>query len=236
MGRKRKQQADFDKSSLLYFNEIGNCNPLTRDEEFNLWEKYKKNNDINARDKLLKSNLKFVASIAKNYQGLGLSYADLIAEGNMGLIKSFEKFDPTKGFKTISYSVWWIKQSILDALHKRNSLDCDELTIGDDVDAPESQTDEKLDFASDFDYICEDYDKDINNKDNKHLVELLCDCLNEREKCVISNYFGLNNADELTLEEIGDKLGLTKERIRQIKCVAFKKMRTAALSFGVTTI
>ena len=113
MLKQKKIINDFERSSLTYFNEISEFKPLSREEEFSLWERYRKNNDIGARDKLIKSNLKFVASVAKNYQGLGLSYADLIAEGNCGLLKAIDKFDYEKGFKTISYSVWWIRQSIL---------------------------------------------------------------------------------------------------------------------------
>lgn len=236
MGRLKKTQSDFDKSSLLYFGDIGNIDPLSREEEFNLWEKYRKNNDINARDKLLKSNLKFVASIAKGYQGLGLSYADLIAEGNIGLIKSFDKFDYTKGFKTISYSVWWIRQTIMEALHKRNRLVCDDIDESRDYDCDTEKDEENVDNFERDDYIYYDYDKEINDKDNKRTVELLCGCLNDREKLVVSKYFGLNGNDEMTLEEIGNELGLTKERIRQIKSGAFNKMRCAALNLGVQTI
>jgi RNA polymerase primary sigma factor len=234
MGKNRRIQSDFDKSSLMYFGDIGKLNPLSREEELSLWEKYKNNNDINARDKLLKSNLKFVASIAKGYQGLGLSYSDLIAEGNIGLIKSFDKFDYTKGFKTISYSVWWIRQTILEALHKRNRLCCDDIEESFDYDNEKSE--ENVDKSESDNYICYDYDNYINDKDNKHTVELLCGCLTDREKLVISKYFGLNNNDEMTLEEIGNELGLTKERVRQIKSGAFNKMRCEALNLGVQTI
>ena len=127
MRKKKKIANEFERSAQTYFNEIGDFNPLSKDEEMSLWEQYKKNNDINARDKIIKSNLKFVASVAKPFQGLGLSYSDLIAEGNMGLLKAIDKFDYERGFKTISYSVWWIRQTIMEALHNRN------LIKGDDV-------------------------------------------------------------------------------------------------------
>lgn len=236
MGRRKKTQTDFEKSSLSYFKDIGKIDPLSREEEFSLWEKYRQNNDINARDKLLKSNLKFVASIAKGYQGLGLSYSDLIAEGNIGLIKSFDKFDYTKGFKTISYSVWWIRQTILEALHKRNRLTCDDIEESLDYDNETEKSEETVDNYEPESYIYYDYDKEINDKDNKKAVEILCNCLTDREKLVVSKYFGLNGNDEMTLEEIGDELGLTKERIRQIKSGAFNKMRCEALNLGVQTI
>ena len=105
MRKKKKTITDFERSSIDYFKEINNLSPLTREEEFSLWEKYKKHNDMKARDKIIKSNLKCVASVAKEYIGMGLSYSDLIGEGNIGLAKAMEKFDYEKGYKTISYSV-----------------------------------------------------------------------------------------------------------------------------------
>ena len=127
MLKKKKIVNDFERSSQTYFKEISEFKPLSREEEFSLWERYRKNNDIGARDKLIKSNLKFVASVARGYQGLGLSYSDLIAEGNCGLMKAIDKFDYEKGYKTISYSVWWIKQSILEALKERAGIEGEEL-------------------------------------------------------------------------------------------------------------
>ena len=127
MIKKKKFINDFDLSSQIYFKEISQYKSLSLDEEISLWKQYKYNNDIKARDKIIKSNLKFVASVAKKYQGRGLSYSDLIAEGNYGLLRAIDKFDYKKGYKTISYSVWWIKQAILEALKERNHLDSDEL-------------------------------------------------------------------------------------------------------------
>jgi RNA polymerase primary sigma factor len=127
MLKKKKSVNDFERSSQTYFNEISKFKPLSRDKEISLWERYRKNNDINARDKLIKSNLKFVASVARGYQGLGLSYSDLISEGNCGLMKAIDRFDYEKGFKTISYSVWWIKQSILEALKERTGIEGESL-------------------------------------------------------------------------------------------------------------
>lgn len=230
---KKKIRPNFENSSKMYFKEINAYSPLTKDEEINLWEKYKKYNDLSARDKLVKSNLRFVASIAKEYQGLGLSYPDLISEGNIGLLKSFEKYDYTKGFKTISYSVWWIKQSILEALHKRNLLKGDDLPL--DYEKQEDD-DDKTNHLIDMAFIDNQYEKELTEKDNLHMINLLMTDLNKREKLVVEYYFGLDNNDEHTLEEIGDILGLTKERIRQIKCSAFKKMRSMALSFQMDTI
>ena len=123
MIKKNKYINDFDISAKIYFSEISQYKSLSQEEELSLWKRYKLNNDLKARDTIIKPNLKFVASIAKGYQGRGLSYSDLIAEGNCGLLRALNKFDYKKGYKTISYSVWWIRQAILEALKERNGLE-----------------------------------------------------------------------------------------------------------------
>ena len=233
MRKKKKTITDFERSSIDYFKEINNLSPLTREEEFSLWEKYKKHNDMKARDKIIKSNLKFVASVAKEYIGMGLSYSDLIGEGNIGLAKAMEKFDYEKGYKTISYSFWWIMQTILEAIKKRNLLKGDELAPSDNVD-DENETDDE-DFIESEKYI-ESFNFDnLKRIDESSIVSDLMDALTDREKTVISCYFGLGDKDEMTLEEIGGKLNLTKERIRQIKESALKKLRTEALKNSITS-
>ena len=237
MSNKKKKVNDFERSSLKYFTEISKYKPLSRNEEMSLWEKYKKNNDIKARDKLIKSNLKFVAMIAKTYQGLGLSYPDLIAEGNIGLLKAFDKFDHTKGFKTISYSVWWIKQTILEALKRRNILDGDEMPEfksrdngffdGEEIISEDADFDDETNLKNEF--LEKDCLESFVNKENKKIIEFLCKCLNEKEKFIIDRYFGLNDCEEMTLEAIGDELNLTKERVRQIKEKCLNKLRSTAL-------
>ena len=127
MLKKQKVGLEHDKSVTSYFNDVAGYKPLSKEEELDLWRKYKYDGDLNARNKLISSNLKCVASIAKQYQGRGLSYADLIAEGNIGLMKALDKFDGERGFKVISYSVWWIRQTILEALSKRNTSDNEDL-------------------------------------------------------------------------------------------------------------
>ena len=127
MLKKQKVGTEHDKSVSTYFNEVAEFKPLSKEEELALWRKYKYEGDEKAKNKLISSNLKFVASIAKQYQGRGLSYADLIAEGNIGLLKAIDKFDGERGYKIISYSVWWIKQSILEALEKRNTSNNEDL-------------------------------------------------------------------------------------------------------------
>ncbi len=234
MRKKKKKINDFERSSIDYFKEINNLSPLSREEEYSLWEKYKKNNDLSARDKIIKSNLKFVASVAKPYIGMGLSYSDLIAEGNIGLIKALDKFDYEKGYKTISYSVWWIRQTILEALNKRNIIKGDELAPSEKFD-DENNTDTDGEEIVSEKYIDTFNFDNLKRNDESSVVKDLMDSLNEREKKVISSYFGLDSKDEMTLEEIGNEMGLTKERIRQIKEGALKKLRTEALKNSITS-
>lgn len=225
---------DYEQSTNAYLKEIGNFKPLTKPVEMELWERLKVNpNDTIARDKLLTSNLKFVVNVASHYKGRGLSMSDLVAEGNVGLLKAYKKFDPTYDVKFISYSVHWIKQSILEAIEKRNGIH------GDDLPTDyESQTD-----GVDEDYIEADNTPELYNKlaeaegnteaerlmQQKIALSEVFKGLSERELFIIKSYFGLENGKQQTLEEIGEKLNLTKERVRQIKESGMKKMRSAAI-------
>ena len=235
MGRKKKVFIEHERSSVDYFNDINKFSPLSKDEEKTLWEKYKKDNDIAARDKIINSNLRFVAGVASKYIGMGLSYPELIAEGNHGLMKAMSKFDYERNFKTISYSVWWIRQSILEALKKRNSIN------GDDL--PEFQK-ELIDYDTDSDYSVSSVDdvyvepsdfESLKDSEQTKITSMLLNCLTPRERSVIVNYFGLEDKEEKTLEEIGAEFGLTKERIRQIKECALKKLRSEALEKSITS-
>lgn len=227
--KRNKTVIEYDRNTTAYFNEINETKPLTKEEEYNLWKKYKENNDIDARNKLVSSNLKFVATIAKKYQGMGLSYNELIAEGNLGLIKALDKFDASKGYKLISYSVWWIKQSIIEAINKRNIIDAE--------DIPYKTVDENDDIYDDTEetlpselYSDEQQKKD-NQNDEKTTVGFLMNFLSDKEKNIINKYYGLNGEKAKTLEEIGDELGITKERVRQINKNSFAKMRSASLLY-----
>lgn len=231
MIKKKKTVIDFDRSSTAYFKEIGAFKPLSHEEEFTLWEQYKKNNDLKARDKLIHSNLRFVASVAKHYQGMGLSYSDLIAEGNIGLMKALDRFEYERGLKTISYSVWWIRQSILEALKERNNLKAEELP--QDFEKQVSDDDDTSPLVP-LEYISEDNFLEQQEIGIKKAINELSDCLTPRERKIIQEYFGIGQKDGMTLEEIGQQLGLTKERVRQIKEKALKKMRAEALLSSVT--
>ena len=208
-------------------------------------------------EKLTRANLRFVVSVAKQYQNQGLSLPDLINEGNLGLIKAAEKFDETRGFKFISYAVWWIRQSILQALAEQSrivrlplnqvgSLNkiskafskfeqenerrpspeelADELEIPVDKDAPfvEGEDNSLLDVLVNDDSPMAD--RSLVNESLAREIDRALSTLTEREKDIIQMFFGINT-QEMTLEEIGDKFGLTRERVRQIKEKAIRRLR-----------
>ena len=253
-----------------YLQEIGSEPPLTIEEEIDLAQRIKKG-DRRALDKLTKANLRFVVSVAKQYQNQGLSLSDLINEGNMGLIKAAEKFDETRGFKFISYAVWWIRQSIPQAIAEKSKMIKLPLNqvgtaskishasskfeqeferrpslneIADTLDLPEEKIEEAINASgravsvdaplsdsegnSLIDVIPND---SIPDTDEEMLMESLreeisraLNFLDERERVVIESYFGIGQP-ELTLEEIAKKCGLTRERVRQIREKAIRKLR-----------
>ena len=262
-----------NKSIDRYFQEIGKFVLLTASEEIDLAIKIR-NGDKNAQNKLVNANLRFVVSVAKMYQNQGFSLSDLINEGNIGLIKAAQRFDETRGFKFISYAVWWIRQGITSAIadqsrvvrlplnrvgnltklgkargyleqkHERNpttaelakflDITSDEVAYSlqisgrqVSVDAPLKSGDENKSTLMDVLHN-EDQpmpDRNLMNDSFKHVVMDILSTLDDREAEVIRLYFGIGSNQKATLEEIGEKFNLTRERIRQIKEKALKKLR-----------
>lgn len=208
-----------------YFNDIQNIRRLTRREEQILSEKIQKG-DEQALNKLVYHNLRFVVNIAKNYRNSNVPFADIISEGNLGLIRAAHKFDSTKGVKFISYAVWWIKNSINECIEKYNrdneTLSYDDYTIN-----------KCTDLDNKFEQINEDFEEKINNmQSRKDAIENLMKCLHEREIKILTLFFGLNGGKEMTLEEVGKEMCLTNERVRQIKDGALSKLKCEVLTYS----
>lgn len=227
--------SDYEQSTGAYLKDIGGFKPLTKQDEMKLWRRIKKNpNDNEARNKLINSNLKFVVKVANSYKGRGLSMSDLVAEGNIGLMKAYTRFDPKRDVKFISYSVHWIRQSIIEALNKRNNIDGDDLPMDyerqdADVDGDYIEADNTPGIITEFTEFTKDSEFERDTM-RKKALEMLFSCLSERETDIISRYFGINGMDTETLEEIGNTMNLTKERVRQIKEDGMKKLRSYAIS------
>ncbi|MBQ1213912.1 MAG: sigma-70 family RNA polymerase sigma factor [Tidjanibacter sp.] len=266
-----RESASLDK----YLQEIGKEDLITVEEEVELAQRIRKG-DQEALEKLTKANLRFVVSVAKQYQNQGLSLPDLINEGNLGLIKAAEKFDETRGFKFISYAVWWIRQSILQALAEQSRivrlplnqvgslnkinkafgqfeqkneripspeelaemLDIPKEKVSDtlrvsgrhvSVDAPfaDGEDNNLLDVLVNAD--SPNADRGLINESLATEVDRALDTLTDREKDIIKYFFGIGYP-EMTLEEIGEKFGLTRERVRQIKEKAIRRLRHSSRS------
>ena len=227
-----------------YLQEIGHEELISVEEEVELAQRIKKG-DRKALEKLTKANLRFVVSVAKQYQNQGLSLPDLINEGNLGLIKAAEKFDETRGFKFISYAVWWIRQSILQAIAEQsrivrlplnqvgsvnkinrvlNKFEQEHERRHVSVDAPfaDGEDNSLLDVLPNNDSPMAD--RKLVLESLREEINRALQTLNERERNIIEAFFGINQP-EMTLEEIGDKYGLTRERVRQIKEKAIRRLR-----------
>lgn len=231
MFNKKISISDYDKSTKLYMDEISKNSPLTKAEEEKLWYKYKYEGDEQAKNKLITSNLKFVAKIANKYRGRGLSYSDLIAEGNIGLIKSLDYFDEKKGNRVLSYAVWWIRQMMMEAISKRGGYTGDSLpedmdtVLDDEYSSGNINGKGKKEIPS--------YESGINDNEITESVNEMMEILTEREQGMLQMYYGLNGERPCTLEEIGEEFGLTKERVRQINEKSIMKLRAYVLCKNV---
>lgn len=261
-----RESASLDK----YLQEIGHEELLSTDEEVELAQRIRKG-DKRALERLTKANLRFVVSVAKQYQNQGLSLPDLINEGNVGLIKAAEKFDETRGFKFISYAVWWIRQSILQAIAEQSRLvrlplnqvgSVNKITrelnkfeqeherkpsvdeIAERVDLPEDKIADAMkansrhvsmdapiadgEDSSIIDFLSGDSsntDRELAIESLKAEVSRILKLLTDKEQKVLRAFFGIDGSPEMTLDEIGEKYNLTRERVRQIKEKALRRLR-----------
>lgn len=272
-----KQITNRESQSLdKYLQEIGRVDLITSDEEVILAQRIREGDQI-ALEKLTKANLRFVVSVAKQYQNNGLTLGDLINEGNLGLIKAAKRFDETRGFKFISYAVWWIRQSIMQALAEQSrivrlplnrvgslnkiSKTFSELEQKFQREPSPEELAEVLEISTEevaanlkisgrhvsmdapfingeenglLDVLENDSeqtpDSELMNDSLRKEVQRALSTLTQRESDVIAYYFGLNGEHPMTLEEIGEKYNLTRERVRQIKEKATRRLRHSSRS------
>ncbi|MCC6864990.1 MAG: RNA polymerase sigma factor RpoD/SigA [Ignavibacteria bacterium] len=281
-----KQFTNRESQSIdKYLQEIGKVELLDVEEEIDLAKKIKYGNDKEkqkALEKLTKANLRFVVSVAKQYQNQGLALGDLINEGNLGLIKAAKRFDETRGFKFISYAVWWIRQSILQALAEQSRivrLPLNRVGALNKIGKAYSTLEQEFEREPSPDELAEQLDMSLYEvsdtlkisgrhlsidapfvhgedsklvdvmpnqnqplPDNKLIKESLnieiqraLNTLNHRERDVLKLYYGLDQENPLTLEEIGEKFKLTRERVRQIKEKAIRRLKHASKSKQLKT-
>jgi len=274
-----KQVTNRETASLdKYLQEIGRVELITADEEVRLAQRIKEGDKV-ALERLTKANLRFVVSVAKQYQNQGMSLPDLINEGNMGLIKAAERFDETRGFKFISYAVWWIRQSILQALAEQARivrLPLNKIGTINKINRAYSELEQRLERPPSAEELAEELEcsvADVRNSmrnNGRHVsmdaplvaddessssmydilpndalpspeknlvleslrkdIERSLSTLTSREGDVVRLYFGLNGKHPMTLEEIGERFELTRERVRQIKEKAIRRLKHTSRS------
>lgn len=220
---------DVDEGTQKYFDSLMGIKSLSKDEEKKLLRKYRKKNDLNARNKLIVSNLKYACTIANKYRGKGIPYDELISEANNGLIESLDRYDMKQDVKIICYSKWWMIQKIQEAIAKKNKTpysdlpnDNDTQIMGDDDEISVRYTNKSND-----EYIYDEYE-DENDESVTMFINEMYKCVTERERNFIKAYYGIEQ-DALTLEEIGRQNHLTKERVRQIIDLGLRKIRANAV-------
>lgn len=274
-----KQVTNRETASLdKYLQEIGRVELITAEEEVRLAQRIKEGDKV-ALERLTKANLRFVVSVAKQYQNQGMSLPDLINEGNMGLIKAAERFDETRGFKFISYAVWWIRQSILQALAEQARivrLPLNKIGTINKINRAYSELEQRLERPPSAEELAEELEcsvSDVRNSmrnNGRHVsmdaplvaddessssmydilpndslpgpeknlvleslrkdIERSLSTLTSREGDVVRLYFGLNGKHPMTLEEIGERFELTRERVRQIKEKAIRRLKHTSRS------
>ena len=223
---------DFSTTVRTYYDELKKYKPISREKERKLLFKAK-NGDLDAQNEILTSNLRFVFNIASRYKGQGAAISDLISEGNLGLVKAIQKFDPERDVKFISYAVWWVRNSMQEFIKKRQAclnFEKDEdtlnipLTSNKIPDTEDEWVERKDAVLSDE----EDEAKRELHKNQRKIVNELLGILEGREKYIVEQYYGIG-CKEKNLEEIGKELGITKERVRQIKLSCLNKLRSNIL-------
>ncbi len=281
MAKAARTVNESNRSLSRYLQEIGNYEPLPPAREVELAQRIHKGDQV-AMEELVKANLRFVVSVAKDYQGQGLPLTDLINEGNLGLIKAAGRFDETRGFKFISYAVWWIRQSILQALAEHSRIvrlplnrvgtiskitkTAEKLEAEIERSPNEEEIGRQLEMTSDevidamrisrrhhslnapfregdknslIDVIKDENqsspDEPLMNDSLKDEIRQSLDTLKERERQVIKMYFGIDRDYALTLNEIGEEFNLTRERVRQIKEKAIRRLRHRSRSKTLRT-
>lgn len=267
-----KQVTNRDTRSLeKYFQEISKIDLITADEEVELAQRIKKG-DRRALDKLVKANLRFVVSVAKQYQNQGLKLSDLINEGNLGLVKAAKRFDETRGFKFISYAVWWIRQAILQALAEQSRivrLPLNKIGSISKINKAYARLEQQQEREPNYEEIAKELDMSITDVENcmkssgrsismdaplkekddfslynvleakesvrpdaqmmnqslKHEINRALSSLTHKESMVLQMYYGINRKTSSSLSEIGETINLSRERVRQVKQKALRRLQ-----------